>query len=128
MAKTSKKQPQSARTNIVIWESYNLQTKFQEKALVPQEAIDRNWLGIWCYNAEDHKLKESAVFVTTDSYRVRIKLIGCINNSRGDEHELLSHLSNKIYGLKFEIIQSHWFARFGNLSGYWHIIEMEEAK
>ena len=124
--KTKNSQPTSERTNIVIFEKYTLRTKFQKRALVPTEVIDRDWMGIWCYNEADHRLKDSAVFVTTDGYKVRIKLIGCCNNSKGDQHEWLQNMAEKTYGLKFETIQSNWFARLGNLSGYWHLIEMEE--
>lgn len=125
--KTKNSQPLSERTNIAIWDKYTLRTKFQKRALVPHEAIDANWMGIWCYNQVDQKLKDSAVFVATDGHRVRIKLIGCCNNSNGDQYEWLQDVAEKTYGLKFETIQSNWFARFGNLSGYWHLIEMEEA-
>ncbi len=129
MAKRTKNStPVSERVNIVIFEEYYLKTKFQKKALVPTEVIDKNWLGIWCFTEADQRLKDSAVFVTTDGYKVRIKLIGCYNNSKGDQYELLQHLCENAYGLKFEVMQSHWFARLGNLSGYWHLIEMEEAK
>ena len=129
MAKKTKNNiPLSERVNIAIYEKYYLKTKFQERALVPDEVIDRNWMGIWCFSEADQKLKDSAVFVTTDGYKVRIKLIGCCNNSKGDEHEWLQDVAEKTYGLKFETIQSNWFARLGNLSGYWHLIEMEEAK
>ena len=126
--KTKNSTPASERVNIAIYEKYYLKTKFQKRALVPDEVIDRNWMGIWCYNQADQKLKDSAVFVTTDGHRVRIKPIGCCNNSKGDEHEWLQDVAEKTYGLKFETIQSNWFARLGNLSGYWHLIEMEEAK
>lgn len=128
MAKKTKNSiPVSERVNIAIYEKYYLKTKFQKRALVPDEVIDRNWMGIWCYNQADHKLKNSAEFVTTDGHRVRIKLIGCCNNSKGDEHEWLQDIAEKTYGLKFEVVQSNWFARLGNLSGYWHLIEMEEV-
>lgn len=126
--KSTNKQPLSERTNIVIFDKYTLRTKFQKKALVPEEVIDRNWLGIWCFTEADKRLKDSAVFVTTDGHRVRIKLIGCCNNSKGDEYEWLQNVCDDVYGLKFEAIQSNWFARLGNLSGYWHLIEMDEAK
>lgn len=119
--------PASERVNIAIYEKYYLKTKFQKRALVPHEAIDANWMGIWCYNQADQRLKDSAVFVTTDGYKVRIKLIGCCNNSKGDQHEWLQDMAEKTYGLKFETIQSNWFARLGNISGYWHLIEMEEV-
>ena len=125
--KTKNSTPASERVNIAIYEKYYLKTKFQKRALVPTEVIDRNWMGIWCYSEADHKLKKSAVFVTTDGHRVRIKLIGCCNNSKGDEYEWLQDVAEKTYGLKFETIQSNWFARLGNLSGYWHLIEMEEV-
>lgn len=125
--KTKNSTPDSERVNIAIYEKYYLKTKFHKRALVPDEVIDRNWMGIWCYNQADQKLKDSAVFVTTDGHRVRIKLIGCFNNSNGDEYEWLQDVAEKTYGLKFEFIQSHWFARLGNLSGYWHLIEMEEV-
>lgn len=125
--KTKNSTPASERVNIAIYEKYYLKTKFQKRALVPTEVIDRNWMGIWCYSEADHKLKNSAVFVTTDGHRVRIKLIGCCNNSKGDQYEWLQDMAGKTYGLKFETIQSNWFARLGNLSGYWHLIEMEEA-
>ena len=125
--KTKNSTPVSERVNIVIYEEYTLKTKFQERALVPSEVIDRNWLGIWCFSEADKRLKDSAVFVTTDGHKVRIKLIGCCNNSKGDEYEWLQDVAEKTYGLKFETIQSNWIARLGNLSGYWHIIEMEEA-
>lgn len=118
----------SERVNIAIFEQYTLRTKFQKRALVPSEVIDRNWLGIWCYSEADWKLKNSAVFLTTDGYKVHIKLIGCCNNSKGDEFEWLSNACEKTYGLPFETVQSHWYARLGNLGGYWHLIEMEEAK
>lgn len=120
-------QPSSERTNIVIFDKYTLRTKFQKRALVPSEVIDKNWLGIWCFSEADRRLKDSAVFVTTDGHRVRIKLIGCCNNSKGDQYEWLQDVAEKTYGLKFETIQSNWYARLGNLSGYWHLIEMEEA-
>lgn len=126
--KTKNSTPVSERVNIVIFEKYTLRTKFQKRALVPSEVIDRNWLGIWCYSEADKRLKDSAVFVTTDGYKVRIKLIGCCNNSKGDEYEWLQNVAENIYGVKFETIQSNWFARLGNLSGYWHLIEMEEVK
>lgn len=125
--KTKNSTPASERVNIAIYEKYYLKTKFQKKALIPSEVIDRNWLGIWCFTEADKRLKDSAVFVTTDGYKVRIKLIGCCNNSKGDQHEWLQDVAEKTYGLKFETIQSNWFARFGNLSGYWHLIEMEEV-
>ena len=125
--KTKNSTPASERVNIAIYEKYYLKTKFQKRALVPHEAIDRNWMGIWCFSEADRRLKDSAVFVTTDGHRVRIKLIGCYNNSKGDEYEWLQHMAEKTYGLKFKTIQSNWFARLGNLSGYWHLIEMEEA-
>ena len=125
--KTKNSTPVSERVNRVIYEEYTLRTKFQKRALVPSEVIDRNWLGIGCFNEADKRLKDSAVFVTTDGHRVRIKLIGCCNNSKGDEYEWLQDVADKTYGLKFESIQSNWFARLGNLSGYWHLIEMEEA-
>ena len=126
--KTKNSQLSTDRINIAIYEQYYLKTKFQERALVPTEAIDKNWLGIWCFTEADHRLKDSAVFVTTDEHKVRIKLIGCCNNSNGDQYERLQHACEKIYGLKFEVLQSNWFARLGNLSGYWHLIEMEEVK
>lgn len=126
--KTKNNTPASERVNIVIFEKYYLKTKFQKKALVPTEVIDKNWLGIWCFTEADQRLKDSAVFVTTDGHKVRIKLIGCCNNSKGDQYEWLQHVCDKTYGLKFEVVQSHWYARLGNLSGYWHLIEMEEAK
>ena len=127
MAKKKNNLPVSQRTNIAIWERYTLKTKLQKRALVPEEVIDRDWLSLWCYNEADHKLKDSAIFVTTDGHKVRIKLIGCCNNSKGDEYEWLQNVAEKTYGLKFETIQSNWLARLGNLSGYWHLIEMEEA-
>lgn len=126
--KTKNSTPASERVNIVIYEEYALRTKFHKRALIPSEAIDKNWLEIWCYSEADRRLKDSAVFVTTDGYRVRIKLIGCCNNSKGDEYEWLQNIAEKTYGLKFEIIQRNWYARLGNLSGYWHLIEMEEVK
>lgn len=126
--KTNSKQSISERVNIVIYEEYSLMTKYQERALVPTEVIDRNWLGIWCFSEADQRLKDSAIFVTTDGYKVRIKLIGCCNNSKGDEFEWLSNACEKTYGLKFEVVQSHWYARLGNISGYWHLIEMEKAE
>lgn len=126
--KTKSKQSISERVNIVIYEEYSLMTKYQERALVPTEVIDRNWLGIWCFSEADQRLKDSAIFVTTDGYKVRIKLIGCCNNSKGDEFEWLSNACEKTYGLKFEVVQSHWYARLGNISGYWHLIEMEKAE
>lgn len=125
--KTKNNTPLSERVNIAIYEKYYLKTKFQKRALVPSEVIDRNWLGIWCFSEADRRLKDSAVFVTTDGHRVRIKLIGCCNNSKGDQYEWLQDIAEKTYGLKFETIQSNWFARLGNLSGYWHLIEMEEV-
>ena len=128
MAKKTKVSiPASERINIAIYEQYALRTKYQPKALVPTEVIDRNWLGIWCFSEADRRLKDSAVFVTADGHRVRIKLIGCCNNSKGDESEWLQNVCEATYGLKFEVVQSHWYARLGNLSGYWHLIEMEEA-
>lgn len=126
--KTKNSTPASERVNIAIYEKYYLKTKFQKKALIPSEVIDRNWLGIWCFTEADRRLKDSAVFVTTDGHRVRIKLIGCCNNSKGDQHEWLQDIAEKTYGLKFETIQSNWYARLGNISGYWHLIEMEEVK
>lgn len=126
--KTKNSTVASQRVNIAIYEEYYLKTKFQKRALIPSEAIDRNWLGIWCFTEADKRLKDSAVFVTTDGHRVRIKLIGCCNNSNGDEYKWLQNVCDDVYGLKFEAIQSNWFARLGNLSGYWHLIEMEEAK
>ena len=126
--KTKSKQSISERVNIVIYEEYSLRTKYQERALVPSEVIDRNWLGICCFSEADQRLKDSAIFVTTDGYKVRIKLIGCCNNSKGDEFEWLSNACEKTYGLKFEVVQSHWYARLGNISGYWHLIEMEKAE
>lgn len=126
--KTKNSTPDSERVNIAIYEKYYLKTKFQKRALVPSEVIDRNWLGIWCFTEADQRLKDSAEFVTTDGHRVRIKLIGCCNNSKGDEYKWLQNVCDDVYGLKFETIQSNWFARLGNLSGYWHLIEMEEAK
>lgn len=126
--KTKSKQSISERVNIVIYEEYSLGTKYQERALVPSEVIDRNWLGIWCFSEADQRLKDSAIFVTTDGYKVRIKLIGCCNNSKRDEFEWLSNACEKTYGLKFEVVQSHWYARLGNISGYWHLIEMEKAE
>ena len=126
MAKKQTK-PRCDRTNIVIWEKYYLKTKYQEKALIPAEAIDKNWLGIWCYNDADIKLKDSAMFVTTDGHRVKIKLIACCNNSKGDESEWLSKIAQELYDVKFEVIQSHWFARLGRLGGYWCLIEMEKT-
>ena len=129
MAKKTKNSiPASERVNIAIYEQYYLNTKFQKRALVPQEVIDRNWLGIWCFSAADQQLKDSATFVTTDGYKVRIKLIGCCNNSKGDQYEWLQDMAERTCGLKFETIQSNWYARLGNLSGYWHLIEMEEVK
>jgi hypothetical protein len=129
MAKKTKNNiPLSERVNIAIYEKYYLKTKFQKRALIPSEAIDRNWLGIWCFTEADQRLKDSAVFVTTDGYKVRIKLIGCCNNSKGDEYEWLQNICENIYGIKFEVVQSNWYARLGNLSGYWHLIEMEETK
>lgn len=125
--KTKNSTPASERVNIAIYEKYYLKTKFQKRALVPDEVIDRNWTGIWCFTEADQRLKDSAVFVTTDGYKVHIKLIGCCNNSKGDQHEWLQDMAEKTCGLKFETIQSNWFARLGNLSGYWHLIEMEEA-
>ena len=125
--KTKDRTPVSERVNIVIYERYYLNTKFQKRALVPQEVIDRNWLGIWCFSEADHRLKDSATFVTTDGHTVRIKLIACCNNSKGDEFEWLAHVCEKTYGLPFESVQSNWFARLGHLSGYWHLIEMEEV-
>lgn len=125
--KTKNSTPASERVNIAIYEKYYLKTKFQKRALVPHEAIDVNWMGIWCFSEADQRLKDSAVFVTTDGYKVRIKLIGCCNNSKGDQHEWLQDMAEKTYGLKFETIQSNWYARLGNLSGYWHLIEMEEV-
>ena len=125
--KTKNSTPVSERVNIVIYDEYTLRTKFQKRALVPSEVIDRNWLGIWCFSEADKRLKDSAVFVTTDEHKVRIKLIGCCNNSKGDEYEWLRNVAEKTYGLKFETIQSNWYARLGNLSGYWHLIEMEEV-
>ena len=119
--------PASESVNIAIYDKYYLKTKFQKRALIPSEAIDRNWLGIWCFSEADQRLKDSAIFVTTDGYRVRIKLIGCCNNSKRDEFEWLQNACEKTYGLKFEVVQSNWYARLGNLSGYWHLIEMEEA-
>lgn len=126
--KTKNSTPASERVNIAIYEKYYLKTKFQKRALVPDEVIDRNWMGICCFSEADKRLKDSAVFVTTDGYKVRIKLIACFNNSKGDQYEWLQDISEKTYGLKFETIQSNWFARLGNISGYWHLIEMEEAK
>ena len=120
--------PTSERVNIAIYEQYALRTKYQQRALVPTEVIDRNWLGIWCYSEADHRVKNSAIFVTTDNRRVRIKLIACCNNSKGDQIDWLQNICERTYGLKFEVVQSHWYARLGNLSGYWHLIEMEEAK
>lgn len=129
MAKKTKNNiPLSERVNIAIYEKYYLKTKFQKRALIPSEAIDRNWLGIWCFTEADQRIKDSAVFVTTDGYKVRIKLIGCCNNSKGDEYEWLQNICENIYGIKFEVVQSNWYARLGNLSGYWHLIEMEETK
>lgn len=129
MAKKTKNNiPLSERVNIAIYEKYYLKTKFQKRALVPDEVIDRNWMGIWCFSEADQKLKDSAVFVTTDGYKVRIKLIGCCNNSKGDQSEWLQHMCENTYGLKFEVVRSNWFARLGKLSGYWHLIEMEEVK
>lgn len=125
--KTKNSTPASERVNIAIYEKYYLKTKFQKRALVPDEVIDRNWTSIWCFTEADQRLKDSAVFVTTDGHRVRIKLIGCCNNSKGDQYEWLQDMAEKTYGLKFEAIQSNWFARLGNLSGYWHLIEMEEV-
>lgn len=125
--KTKNSQALSERINIAIYEEYYLKTKFQKKALVPHEVIDRNWLGIRCLSEADHRLKDSAVFVTTDGHKVRIKLIGCCNNSKGDQYEWLQNVCEQTYGLKFEVVQSNWYARLGNLSGYWHLIEMEEA-
>ena len=125
--KTKNSTPASERVNIVIYEEYTLRTKFHKRALVPEEVIDRNWMGIWCYSEADRRLRDSAVFVTTDGYRVRIKLIGCCNNSKGDEYEWLENIAEKTYGLKFDIIQRNWYARLGTLSGYWHLIEMEEV-
>lgn len=125
--KTKSNQPASERVNIAIYDKYYLKTKFQKRALIPSEAIDRNWLGIWCFTEADHRIKDSAIFVTTDGYKVRIKLIGCCNNSKGDEFEWLQNVCEKTYGLKFETLQSHWYARLGSLSGYWHLIEMEEV-
>ena len=128
MAKKTKNNiPLSERVNIAIYEKYYLKTKFQKRALVPTEVIDRNWMGIWCYSEADHKLKNSAEFVTTDGHRVRIKLIGCCNNSKGDQHEWLQDMAVMSYGLMFESIQSNWYARLGNISGYWHLIDMEEV-
>ena len=126
--KTKNSQISTERINIAIYEEYYLKTKFQKKALVPHEVIDRNWLGICCLSEADKRLKDSAIFVTTDGYRVRIKLIGCCNNSNGDQYEWLQHECEKTYGLKFEVVQSNWYARLGNLSGYWHLIKMEEVK
>lgn len=126
--KTKNSTPASERVNIAIYEKYYLKTKFQKKALIPSEVIDRNWLGIWCFTEADKRLKDSAVFVTTDGYNVRIKLIGCCNNSKGDQYEWLRDMAERTYGLKFETIRSNWYARLGNLSGYWHLIEMEEVK
>lgn len=125
--KTNTRVPASERVNIAIYEKYYLGTKYQPKALVPHEVIDRNWMGIWCFSEADRRLKDSAIFVTTDGYRVRIKLIGCCNNIKGDQHEFLSHICEKTYGIPFETVQSHWYARLGNLCGYWHQIEMEKV-
>lgn len=116
------------KPNISINDQYIIKTKFQDRALIPQEAIDSNWFKLHCFNSLDQKLKDSAVFITTDGHKVHIKPIGCCNNSKGDEIEWLQAVSEKAYGLKFETLQSHWFARLGDLSGYWHLIGMEEIK
>lgn len=118
----------NSETTIVLMERYALKTKFQERALLPQECIDRNWLNIWCRTLEDKALKDRATFVTSDGNYVRIKLIASCNNSKGDEVEWLQGICSEIYDMKFETLQSHWFARLGDLSGYWHLIKMELIK
>ena len=105
--KTKNSTPASERVNIVIYEEYALRTKFQKRALVPYEAIDANWMGIWCISEADRRLKDSAVFVTTDGYKVHIKLIGCCNNSKGDQYDWLQNVCEQTYGIKFEVVQSN---------------------
>lgn len=124
----AKRYTSNIASNIVLLEKYIVKTKFQDRALVPFEAIDSNWYNLICLNDSDVKIKNNAIFETIDGHKVKLKFILGCDNSKGDEFKLLQNVCSNVYDMKFEVIQSHWYARLGNLSGFWYLIEMNKAK
>lgn len=112
--------------SISVLDNYIIKTKFQNKALVPHEAIDIRWFKLRCYNPADWDLKKSAIFGTLDYRFVKIKFIATCDNVNASINSWLETLCDELYGLKFSIFKSNWIARLGEISDTWHLIEMEE--
>lgn len=111
---------------IYLTEPYRLYSKFTEKVLLPIEAIDSRYRKVIPQTETDWKAFSNAKFVTNDKKFVKVKFLSAYNNGDGSYNEELDRLCMNMYGIPLSTVKSVWYARIGDISNFWQLIEMVE--
>ena len=87
-----------------------IQCKFNERVIVPQEAVAGLSIG------------ES--FYTMDGKVCTAKFISGWNNDSGEYDDILNDICMKYWNVPFSAIRSVWIGRIGSVGNMWHLIEL----
>lgn len=88
--------------------------KFSPVAIIPSELTDRK------HYAQKYKLVGGQV--------VTFRFLGTWDNRNGKYDTMFDRECRKLFELDFETFRAVWKRRLGNLSEYWHKVEMQLAE
>ena len=88
--------------------------KFSPVAIIPSEITDRRHV------AQRYKLVGGEV--------VHFNFIGTWDNRDGKYDGMFDRECRKLFDIDFDSFRLVWVRRVGNLSGYWHKVEMKLAE
>lgn len=117
----------SISPTITLSEPYRIHHKFRDVALVPSEAIDREWYRMILKNAADSILHKNAVFITIDKIQVKLNFTATWNNENKQFNNELNSISQELYGTSFDNLSGYYRKGVGSLSGWWNRVKMERV-
>lgn len=95
---------------------FQIKTKFAPKALIPTNAIERDWA-----TTPD---TQNIPLQTMDGKIAQIRVIGAYNNAEGGWNDHFDEICQELYKMPFSAVQSNYKARLGYITNYWYLIEM----
>lgn len=66
-------------------------------------------------------------FRTLDGKLCSVRFISSHDNEDGQSEDVLDLICQKRWGVPFQSVRSMWFGRMGDVSNWWHLIELQET-
>ena len=104
--------------------AFKLKHKYQEKILIPHEALDPIWAQARMSSVSVSELWHNSPFETTDGVIVSLSFV--FTTTIEDCH--LDSYSKDLYSMSFDKYKHIWVNCYGRLSGVWSVVKMVEVK